>query len=300
MKAFGAEHLGYLETQFVVMGLVDNDGRVISDEDAVAHVRREALPAGRRGDRRHRALPEHDPALRAGRGAPPRALLRVRRRPQGPVGGPQHGRHRGERLRLPVALPRDVPPDARPLPDARAVDPRRRDGRPRPAHPRHASPRRFEDRPRGQPDLGSRDAPPPSADAPGLGRGEPDLEPAARLRPGPVGAPLPGVPEDRRARVPQYRRPRDVGLEHDRRVLHGGHALPPIVGRDPLDRQGLALALVRPARGEGAPPLRLRAPDRGVRGALRRGPLDSALGALASVKPVSYGYAKRTWGLDFN
>jgi adenosine deaminase CECR1 len=28
--------------------------------------------------------------------------------------------------------------------------------------------------------------------------------------------------------------------------------------------------------------------------------LDGALGALASVKPVTYGYAKRTWGFDFN
>jgi hypothetical protein len=27
---------------------------------------------------------------------------------------------------------------------------------------------------------------------------------------------------------------------------------------------------------------------------------DGALASLASVKPVTYGYAKRTWGLDFN
>ena len=39
MKAFGAEHLAYLETQFVVEGLVDNDGRTIPDEAAVAFVR---------------------------------------------------------------------------------------------------------------------------------------------------------------------------------------------------------------------------------------------------------------------
>jgi adenosine deaminase CECR1 len=39
MKAFGAEHLAYLETQFVVEGMVDNEGRTIPDEQAVAFVR---------------------------------------------------------------------------------------------------------------------------------------------------------------------------------------------------------------------------------------------------------------------
>ncbi len=39
MKAFGAEHLGYLETQFVIEGMVDNQGAVIPDEVAVAFVR---------------------------------------------------------------------------------------------------------------------------------------------------------------------------------------------------------------------------------------------------------------------
>jgi adenosine deaminase CECR1 len=39
MKAFGAEHLAYLETQFVVEGMVDNEGRVIPDDEAVAFVR---------------------------------------------------------------------------------------------------------------------------------------------------------------------------------------------------------------------------------------------------------------------
>jgi adenosine deaminase CECR1 len=39
MKAFGAEHLAYLETQFVVEGMVDNEGRTISDDQAVAFVR---------------------------------------------------------------------------------------------------------------------------------------------------------------------------------------------------------------------------------------------------------------------
>ena len=29
-------------------------------------------------------------------------------------------------------------------------------------------------------------------------------------------------------------------------------------------------------------------------------PVDGALGSLASVKPVAYGYAKRNWGFDFN
>ena len=29
-------------------------------------------------------------------------------------------------------------------------------------------------------------------------------------------------------------------------------------------------------------------------------PLDAALGAIATVKPVTYGYARRTWGFDFN
>ena len=39
MKAFGAEHLAYVETQFVVEGMVDNDGEVIPDEEAVAYVK---------------------------------------------------------------------------------------------------------------------------------------------------------------------------------------------------------------------------------------------------------------------
>jgi adenosine deaminase CECR1 len=45
MKAFGAEHLGYLETQFVAEGIVDNDGNAIPDEEAVAFVKRRlAMP----------------------------------------------------------------------------------------------------------------------------------------------------------------------------------------------------------------------------------------------------------------
>ena len=39
MKAFGAEHLAYLETQFLVEGMVDNDGSVIPDDQAVAFVK---------------------------------------------------------------------------------------------------------------------------------------------------------------------------------------------------------------------------------------------------------------------
>ncbi len=39
LKAFGAEHLAYLETQFVVEGMVDNVGRTIPDDAAVAFVR---------------------------------------------------------------------------------------------------------------------------------------------------------------------------------------------------------------------------------------------------------------------
>jgi adenosine deaminase CECR1 len=39
MKAFGAEHLAYLETQFGVTAMVDNDGAVIPTEQAVAYVR---------------------------------------------------------------------------------------------------------------------------------------------------------------------------------------------------------------------------------------------------------------------
>jgi len=39
MKAFGAEHLTYLETQFMVSGMVDNAGKVIPDDVAVAYVR---------------------------------------------------------------------------------------------------------------------------------------------------------------------------------------------------------------------------------------------------------------------
>jgi adenosine deaminase CECR1 len=39
MKAFGAEHVAYLETQFGVEGMVDNDGKRIPDEQAVAYVR---------------------------------------------------------------------------------------------------------------------------------------------------------------------------------------------------------------------------------------------------------------------
>jgi adenosine deaminase CECR1 len=39
MKAFGAEHLGYLETQFDVNGVVDNDGNAIPTDVAVAYVK---------------------------------------------------------------------------------------------------------------------------------------------------------------------------------------------------------------------------------------------------------------------
>jgi adenosine deaminase CECR1 len=39
MKAFGAEHLAYLETQFDVAGAVDNDGREVPTEAAVAYVK---------------------------------------------------------------------------------------------------------------------------------------------------------------------------------------------------------------------------------------------------------------------
>jgi adenosine deaminase CECR1 len=39
MKAFGAEHLGYVETQFVADGLVDNDGAAVPTDEAVAYVR---------------------------------------------------------------------------------------------------------------------------------------------------------------------------------------------------------------------------------------------------------------------
>jgi adenosine deaminase CECR1 len=39
MKAFGAEHLAYLETQFMVTGLVDNDGHAIDPDQAVAFVK---------------------------------------------------------------------------------------------------------------------------------------------------------------------------------------------------------------------------------------------------------------------
>jgi adenosine deaminase CECR1 len=39
LKAFGAEHLGYLEAQFVVEGMVDNAGRIIPDDEAVSFVR---------------------------------------------------------------------------------------------------------------------------------------------------------------------------------------------------------------------------------------------------------------------
>jgi adenosine deaminase CECR1 len=39
MKAFGAEHLGYLETQFSVTGSVDNDGLAVPDDKGVAYVK---------------------------------------------------------------------------------------------------------------------------------------------------------------------------------------------------------------------------------------------------------------------
>lgn len=39
MKAFGAEHLAYMETQFDVNGVVDNDGREIPTDAAVAYVK---------------------------------------------------------------------------------------------------------------------------------------------------------------------------------------------------------------------------------------------------------------------
>jgi adenosine deaminase CECR1 len=40
LKAFGAEHVAYLETQFVARGMVDNEGAVIPDDAAAAFVRR--------------------------------------------------------------------------------------------------------------------------------------------------------------------------------------------------------------------------------------------------------------------
>ncbi|MBI3886923.1 MAG: adenosine deaminase [Opitutae bacterium] len=40
LKAFGAEHLAYLETMFIVAGMTDNAGRPIPVEEAVAFVRR--------------------------------------------------------------------------------------------------------------------------------------------------------------------------------------------------------------------------------------------------------------------
>jgi adenosine deaminase CECR1 len=40
MKAFGAEHVSYVETQFMVDNMVDNDGRALPAEDSVAYVRR--------------------------------------------------------------------------------------------------------------------------------------------------------------------------------------------------------------------------------------------------------------------
>ena len=40
MKAYGAEHLAYLETQFVVGGMVDNDGGAVPEDAAVELVRR--------------------------------------------------------------------------------------------------------------------------------------------------------------------------------------------------------------------------------------------------------------------
>jgi adenosine deaminase CECR1 len=39
MKAFGAEHLAYLETQFGVEDMVDNDGKAVPEDAAVAFVR---------------------------------------------------------------------------------------------------------------------------------------------------------------------------------------------------------------------------------------------------------------------
>lgn len=51
MKAFGAEHMAYLETQFPADGYVDNDGNVIDTETAVAFVKhrlaqRDAVESG--------------------------------------------------------------------------------------------------------------------------------------------------------------------------------------------------------------------------------------------------------------
>jgi adenosine deaminase CECR1 len=45
MKAFGAEHLAYLETQFMVDEMVDNEGSVIPPGDAAAYVRRRLAKA---------------------------------------------------------------------------------------------------------------------------------------------------------------------------------------------------------------------------------------------------------------
>jgi len=40
LKAFGAEHLSYLETQFSVAGMVDKEGRAIPEDEAVEYVKR--------------------------------------------------------------------------------------------------------------------------------------------------------------------------------------------------------------------------------------------------------------------
>lgn len=40
LKAFGAEHLAYLETQFSAEGMVDNGGRVIPNEEAIAFLKK--------------------------------------------------------------------------------------------------------------------------------------------------------------------------------------------------------------------------------------------------------------------
>jgi adenosine deaminase CECR1 len=45
MRAFGAEHVAYLETQFTADGMVDNDGNAVPEAEAVAFVKRRlAMP----------------------------------------------------------------------------------------------------------------------------------------------------------------------------------------------------------------------------------------------------------------
>ena len=69
MKAFGAEHMSYMETQFMVDGMLDNEGNVIDPDGWRLPSSRSAfsLQPDALRHRSHRALPGYHPSFCAQR-----------------------------------------------------------------------------------------------------------------------------------------------------------------------------------------------------------------------------------------